>query len=268
MWTTLALLSTLNLTPAQTDLALTHVRSTHGLLGPQRPNDTLYPGDMLFVCFDIEGITADEDGKVRYSTTIEISASDGRVLFKQRPQNSETKVSLGGNRVSAYAYFSVGLDAPAGDYGFKILVKDLASGKEKSVSRTVKVLPKDFALVRAELSVDVDAQYPLIAFACGQGVWVHCSAVGFERDRAAKQPNVVFEIRVLDEDGKPILAKPTTNTVNKDVTEKQSGLPMAFPLSLNRPGKFTIELLARDQISGKKAKMSFPLSVHSASSER
>jgi hypothetical protein len=268
MWTTFALLSTLSVTPAQADLSLTHVRSTHGLMGPTRENDTLHPGDLLFVCFDIEGITADDDGKVRYSTAIEISNSAGKVLFKQQPQNAETKVSLGGARVPAYAYFSVGLDAPAGEYGFKVHVKDLASGKEQSLSRTVKVLPKDFALVRVAVSSDVDGQYPTVVLGCGQGVWVHCGAVGFERDRAGKQPNVVFEIRVLDEGGKPVSTKPTINTVNKDVTEKQSALAMGFPLSLNRPGKFTVELLASDQISGKKAKMSFPLSVQPAQQER
>jgi hypothetical protein len=263
MWTTLVLVSSLGFTAAQADLSLTHVRSTHGLLGPQRDSDTLNPGDMLFVCFDIEGITADEDGKVRYSTAIEISNAGGKVLFKQQPQSAETQVSLGGNRVAAYAYFSVGVDAPAGEYGFKIVVKDLASGKEKSVSRTVKVLPKDFALVRAAISSDVDGRYPSAVLGCGQGVWVHCSAVGFERDRNDKQPHVVFEIRVRDQDGKPVCHKPTTNVVNKDVSEKQSGLPMAFPLSLNRPGKFTVELLASDRISGKKAKISFPISVQS-----
>jgi hypothetical protein len=268
MWTTLALLSALGLTPSQADLSLTHVRATHGLLGPQRDNDTLNPGDMLFVCFDIEGITADEDGKVRYSTAIEISNSGGKVLFKQKPQNAEMKVSLGGNRVPAYAYFSVGLDTPAGDYGFKIHVKDLASGKETSASRTVKVLPQEFALVRAAVTSDVDAQYPAVSLGCGQGVWVHCSAVGFERNRADKQPNVVFEIRVLDQDGKPVCSKPTTNSVTKDVAEKQAALQMGFPLSLNRPGKFTVELLANDRISGKKAKMSFPITVQSPTQER
>jgi len=140
MWTSLALLSALSLTPSQADLSLTHVRSTHGMLGPQRENETLNPGDILFVCFDIEGITADEDGKVRYSTAIEISDSSGKLLFKQQPQNSETKGSLGGNRIPAYAYFSVGLDAPAGDYGFKVHGKDLVSGKEQIVSRTVRVM--------------------------------------------------------------------------------------------------------------------------------
>jgi hypothetical protein len=263
MWTSLALLTALSAPHAQTDLALTHVRLTHGLMGPQRENEALYPGDMLFVCFDIEGITTDAEGKVRYSTAIEISDSQGKVLFKQQPQNAETKVSLGGNRLPAFANFSVGLATPAGEYGFKIHVKDLSSGQAQSTSRNVKVLPKDFALVQAAVTSDVEARFPAVVLGCGQGVWVHCSAVGFERDRAGKQPNLVFEIRVLDEGGKAVCTKPTTNTINKDVTEKQAAVPMGFGLSLNRPGKFTVELLASDQISGKKAKMSFPISVQS-----
>src|SRR6185312_13147152 len=121
--------------------------------------------------------------------------------------------SLGGSRVPAYAHISVGLDAPTGDYTLKVIVKDLTSGKEQSVSRTAKVLPKDFALVRAAVSVDVDGQYPAVSLASGQGVWVQCSAVGFERD-SNKQPNVVFELRVLDEGGRAVFSKPLTNKVS------------------------------------------------------
>jgi hypothetical protein len=268
MWTTLALLSSLSLTPSQSDLSLTHVRATHGLMGPQRENESLYPGDILYVCFDIEGITADEDGKVRYSTTLEVSNANGKVLLKQQPQNQETKMSLGGNRVPAFAQISVGLQTPPGEYGYKIRVKDLASGKEQTLSGKAKVLEKDFALVRAGVTVDVDGQYPVMACACGQGVWVQCSAVDFKREGADKQPNLVFEIRILNEDGKAVFDKPTTNAVRKDVPEKQTLVPMAFPLVLNRPGKFTVELVGSDQISGKKAKVSFPLTVHSLVQER
>jgi hypothetical protein len=264
MWTTIALLATLGGTPAQTDLALTHVRSTHGLLGPERTNETLAPGDILFVCFDIEGVRVEDDGKVRYSMAIDVSDSTGKVLYKQNPKDTEVRTSLGGNSVPAYAKLTVGLDQPPGDYEIKVTVKDLASDKQQSLTRAFKVLPKDFALVRAMASVDTDAQYPAAIFACGQGVWVHCSAVGFGRGGANKQPNVTFEMRVLDDAGKPTLAKAVTNTVNKGIPDKESALPMAFPLSLNRAGKFTIELQATDQSSGKKAKLSFPITVQSA----
>ncbi len=264
MWTTIALLTALGVTPGQADLTLTHIRTTHGLLGPERDNETLSPGDNLFVCFDIEGVRVDDEGKVKYGMAIEVSDSAGKVLFKQQPKDMEAKTSLGGSIVPAFANIGVGLDQPAGDYQLKVTVKDLASGKEQSLTRNFKVLPKDFALVRATTSVDVDGPYPAAVFSSGQGVWVQCSAVGFVRDRTGKQPNVVFEMRVLDESGKPTLSKPTTNTVNKDIPDKLTGVPMAFPLILNRPGKFRVELQAIDQISGKKASTSFALTVQSA----
>ncbi|MGH7174151.1 MAG: hypothetical protein ACRELG_28110 [Gemmataceae bacterium] len=263
MWTTLALLSALSVTPGQNDLSLTHPRATLGLLGPPRSTKTISPGDILYLCFDIEGISVDEQGTVRYSTALEVSDASGKLLFKRAPEKAEAKMSLGGNRVPAYAQISVGLETPPGEYSCKITVKDLVSGKQTSLMRSAKVVAKDFALVRTAVSVDLDGEYPVIVFACGQGIWVHSSVVGFARDRVSKQPHVVFTLRALDERGKPIYDKPMTNAVKKDVPEKAPDVPMAFPLSLNRPGKFTVELVASDEISGKKAKISFPITVHS-----
>ncbi len=263
MWTTVALLTVLSATPAESGLSLTHVRSTHGLLGPQRRDDTLAPGDNLFVCFDIEGIRVDDEGKVRYSLAIEMSDAAGKLAFRQVPKAQEARVALGGNSVPAYAYLSIGLNTPPGDYRMKVIAKDLATGREQSFSRDLKVLPKDFALVRTTVSMDTEARFCDAAFSCGQGVWVHAHAVGFANG-GNKKPDVVFEMRVLDESGKPTLAKAVTGTLPKDLPDNQSGLPMAFPLTLNRPGKFTIELQATDRISGKKAKMSLPILVQSA----
>ena len=83
MWTTLALLSALSVTPGQNDLSLTHVRPTLGLLGPTRSTKTISPGDILYLSFDIEGISVDEQGMVRYSTALEVSDASGKMLFKR-----------------------------------------------------------------------------------------------------------------------------------------------------------------------------------------
>lgn len=263
MWTTFALLTVLSTAGADSGLSLTHVRATHGVLGPQRRNDTLAPGDNYFLCFDINGIRVDDQGKVRYSMAIESSDASGKVVFRRAPEEKEARASLGGDNVPAYAHLSVGLDTPAGDYKLKIVVKDLAAGREANLSRNIKVLPKDFALVRTTVTVDAEASYAAAVFASGQGVWVHCSAVGFGRG-SNKQPDVVFEMRVLDDAGKPTLPNAVTGTPPKDLPADLAGLPMSFPLTLNRAGKFTIELQATDRISGKKAKMSFPIVVQGA----
>ncbi len=261
IWITLALLAVTGTTPAQADLNLTNVRSTHGLLGPKRKDQPLAPGDLLVVRFDIEGITVDNDGKVKYSSALEVTDSNGKVFFKQAPVNSEQYLTLGGNRVPSYALLVVGLDTPTGDYRFKITVKDLASGKEQSLTRNLKVLPRDFALVRTTVALEPDSDYGAGVFVPGQRVWVRCSAVGFERDRVRMQPNVVFELRVLDESGNRTFPKPVTHTVNKDVPDDQRSLKTVFPLSLNQPGDFTFELSATDKVSGKKARTSLPLTV-------
>jgi hypothetical protein len=52
-----------------------------------------------------------------------------------------------------------------------------------------------------------------------------------------------------------------TSQVNKDVPDGAQQLPLQFLLSLNRPGKFVVELSATDQVTGKKAKLTFPLKV-------
>lgn len=263
MFTTIALLTFLGAAPGQSGLSLTHVRSTHGLLGPERRKDAVAPGDIYFLCFDIDGIRVDPEGKVRYGMSIELSDSSGKVVFRQLPKEQEARVSLGGASLPAHAQLDVGLDTPPGDYKLKLTIKDLASGQEKGLSRNLKVLPKDFALVRVVPTLDPEAHYTASVFVCGQGVWVQCSAVGFARG-SDKQPNVVFQMRVLDGSGNPTLAKPITESPPKDLPANISGLQMGFPLTLNRSGKFTIELQATDRISGKKASISFPIVVQGA----
>jgi hypothetical protein len=263
MWTTIALLTVLGAVPGASGLSLTHVRSTHGLLGPERQKESLAPGDNFFLSFDINGIRVDPEGKVRYSMAIELSDASGKVVFRQQAKEQEARASLGGASVPAYAHLSVGLDTPPGEYRMKVVVKDLATGQEQSLNRNIKVLPKDFALVRTTVTLDPEAHYPAAVFACGEGVWVQSSAVGFARGRD-KQSDVVFEMRVLDASGKPTLANAVTGTPPKNLPADLSALPMGFPLTLNRPGKFTVELQATDRISGKKATMSFPIVVQGA----
>ena len=57
------------------DLKLANVRSTYCILGPTRADDNLLPGDRYCLSFDIEGITVDETGKVRYSVAVDVARS-------------------------------------------------------------------------------------------------------------------------------------------------------------------------------------------------
>jgi hypothetical protein len=49
--------------------------------------------------------------------------------------------------------------------------------------------------------------------------------------------------------------------VDKDVPDKAPSIPLQFDIDLNRPAKFTIELVANDKVNGKETKITLPLPV-------
>src|SRR5262249_40950337 len=115
--------------------------------------------------------------------------------------------------------------------------------------------------VRFKASADADGDIPIPYPVEGQVLWASFAAVSFERDKKTRQPDLKAVLRILDEDGKPVLPKPMSGSVNKDVPEKARGVPMQFMLELNRAGKFTAVLTCTDKVSGEKFSRSFPLIV-------
>ncbi|HKI37614.1 MAG TPA: hypothetical protein VKA46_37505 [Gemmataceae bacterium] len=263
MLMTLPLLAALSMTPAQADgLALSDARVTYGILGPTRANTKFLPGDSLYLTFTINGIAADAEGKVLYSIGTEVTDAGGKSVFKSPVQNRDVINALGGNEMPAFAQVAVGQQQPAGDYVLKVTVTDLAAKKSQVLEQKFEVLKPDFGLVRLSASADPDGQVPSGLLTAGHSLWLSGAVVGFQRGAGAMQPNVTLELKVLDADGKPTVAKPFGGTISKDVPAKDLALPIQFHVALNRPGKFTLELKATDQLAGKTATQSFPITVH------
>ncbi len=259
IWTTLAVAATLGTAPS--DLTLGNVRLTHGVLGPVRSSNRLLPGDSLYVCFDIQGITIDDAGKVQYSTGIEVTDSRGKTIFKQDPRNLETIASLGGDLIPAFATVNVGRDQPPGKYTLKVSVADRAGGGKAGLTREFEVAPRDFGLVQLTTTSDAEGLLPVPAPGAGQGLWLHFGAVGFTRDKSTQQPKVNISLRVLDATGTSTLKQPSVGSINKDVPADAFLLPVRMTLLLNRPGQFTVEVTATDLVSGKQDTLTFPLAV-------
>lgn len=262
MGTAIALLVALSLPAAEAgELRLTNVRPTHCVLGPARTADKVLPGDSYVLSFDIEGIATDDAGKARYSVGIDVADAGGKVLFKQEPKEQDAQTSLGGGRLPAYAQLNVGLDAKPGPYTLQVTVTDLATKKSAQLTRKAEVLPKDFGMVRLTTSSDPDGRYPISVPGSGDWLFLQCGILGFERNGSSKQPDVSVSMRILDEEGKPTTAKPVSVRVDKDVPDAATAVPVRLLLSLNRPGKFTVELTAADRLSNKTSTLSFPLTV-------
>jgi hypothetical protein len=264
MLMTLPLMAALVATPGQAGgPTLNDARLTLGVLGPTRDGAKFLPGDTLFLTFTIDGITVDPNGKVLYSIGTEVTDGGGKSVFKQAAQDREAINALGGTQMPAFAQVSVGQMMPAGEYTLKVTVTDGATKKSQSLTQKFEVLKPDFGLVRLSTSADADGQVPAAVLCAGQGLWVHGAVVGFQRG-GDKQPNVTLELTVKDADGKPTLAKPFSGTINKDVPPNDLSLPIQYLVSLNRPGKFTVEIKTTDQMTNKSVTQSFPITVISA----
>ena len=106
-----------------------------------------------------------------------------------------------------------------------------------------------------------DAAWPVAALRMGKAGWINFAAVGFAWDKAKGQPHLTATLRVLDEDGKPALVKPSRGTIDQDVPDGTKAVPMQFELVLQKAGKFTIELEAVDDVTGEKTSLSLPINV-------
>jgi hypothetical protein len=240
------------------ELQLKNIQPIYGSAGPARAAAKILPGDSLFLAFDIAGLSV-KDGTAEYSLATEISAK-GKLQYRQPPKDNKASLPLGGTTLQGLAQFEIGLNTPPGEYEFKVTVTDLPTKKTHSFTRTFEVAPPAFGIVRLNPTLDPAGDASTTLLGVGQTLWINFSTVGFTRDKTTMQPNLTFELNVTDAAGKSF-AKPYTGSVTKDVPAMVPALPGQFPLPLNAPGKFTVEIKATDVLAGKSAKLSFPIQV-------
>jgi len=260
MFTTLALTAVLAAAPAQ-ELELKNVRTTYGVLGQKRTVDEYMPGDVLIIAFDIEGLKVKEDGRVQYAMGMELNRKGKpKPEFKRDPQDLEAINNLGGSTLPAFALSVIGQDTAPGDYTLKVTVKDKNTKAEKTLEKSFKVIAPKFGFVQVRLTNSAGEPAAPVGVP-GQRIYVHYALIGFELDKM-KLPNVTFEMEVLDEQGKPTLSKSFKGTIRDDLKGSPGLMPFRpTPLELNRPGKFTIVLKAKDNNKNKDNTAELPLNL-------
>lgn len=274
MFTSLALFAALSVTPGQgAGLTLSNARITYGELGSARPDHKLLPGDIFFLSFDIEGIKVSDTGRVKYGMAMEVIDATGKTIFKQMPVERDDFLPLGGTKLPARAFVSIGPDQPAGTYTCKVTVTD-NSAKDNPAGKTLEqkfeVLPRGFGIVQLYTAADAKGEIPApLVGVAGQALFVHFAVMEFARDPNTKQPSITIEMVVYDKDKQPTLPKPTVKNIPDEtdgkVDEKVVGVPMRFLVPLNREGGFLIQLKATDNVSKKTSTVYLPLRVFPAS---
>jgi len=256
MLTTLALLGTLALAPSQGELKFEKTRFTYGPLGQSRESDKFLPGDTVHVAGVVKGLKAKDDGMVIYKTSYEIfKKGEKKALQKADAQEYRQLNWLGGGDLPFLAHYPIPRDNQApGSYTMKVVFSD-ATGKATGT------LTKDFTVEKTKLGfINTYLVGPPVAVV-GDPRGLRYALVGFDLDKG-KQTDVTVSIRVLDDKGKPTLAKPLSSDIKKDGTS--FGGVMDFretPIETNRPGTYTIELTARCNVSKTDVKETLTLKV-------
>jgi hypothetical protein len=75
------------------------------------------------------------------------------------------------------------------------------------------------------------------------------------------QPHIKVVMRVLDDKGTVVKGAKMQGEANSDVPADTQAVPMQFALTLNRAGRFTLEVTATDVLAGTTATVRFPVRV-------
>lgn len=245
------------------DLELSNPRGTFGYLGPVRPKGTgMLPGEIIHFTFDIKNLKFDEYGQAYYSIAIEMRDEHDKLFYEQRPYNSVARNFFGGHSLPCSAHVEIPLDAKPGMLHWKITVKDRKTNQTAAVAGKGKILPADFGIVQVGLFSDGDRRDPVSAVGVvGDALYLHMWVVGFGREKTGKQPDVQVALRVIDDHGKSTMSQPLTAKISADIDPKERILPFQFPFTMNRAGRYTIELTAEDRTTGKNSRIIYPIRV-------
>lgn len=243
-------------------LEIVNPRGTYGHLGALRPKDTgVLPGDVAHVSFDIKNLKHDEAGKASYSVAVEVRDTKGGLFFKQEPHNAVAQNFFGGNTLPCAAHVEIPADAKPGTYTWTVTIRDRLADTSASITGKGEVLKSDFGLIRVGTYADSEGKVPVPPVGVvGSTLYVNFAAIGFGRDKK-KQPDLAVEMKIVDENGKATFTKPITGHVKSDIPEGLRIIPLQYGVTLNRAGRFTIELTARCELCGKSSTVSLPVRI-------
>jgi hypothetical protein len=236
-----------------------NARAIYGPFGATRPNLKILPGEIVIIEFDITNLPVDaKTGIVKYETNLKVFDPKGKQIINENDKKGVV-LGLGGNTVPERAHCLLGMDVKPGKYKLIVTVTADPGAKSSKLEQELEVLPPDFGFIHIVA--------PAMGFV-GQDLPVEFAVVGMGRD-AKGMPKIVVTSKVLDESGKPT-TDPMVNRIPDELpkgvkADQEKLFRLTSPILLNRPGTFTFEITAVDEISKKKTSFSYKFKVLDAS---
>jgi hypothetical protein len=238
-------------------LEVKNARPSYGPLGATRPDSKFLPGDVLFIHYDIEGLTPHaKTGKVGYFSELEFLDSKGKSISSKKSDTQSLLPDLGPKSVAGVMNAVMGEDQKPGKYTVKLKVTDVNSKKTTEFSYPFELLPKGFGAIRV-LS-------PAFGVPGGEGM-VQFVLVELPLDKKGN-PNIDITMTITEDGSKTPLSKKVISFPKElpdDVNlQKQNFVPVVIPISnLNRSGRFMINVDMEEKNQKRNIKLQFPLTV-------
>src|SRR5262245_24729300 len=229
-------------------------------LGAERKGDKVLPGDVLFATYDIVDLKTDpKTGKASFITIVELFDASAKTLFPPKEAPNEVAFHLGGARVPSDLHLQMGRNQKPGKYRLRLTVQDRLDNNPKtgikSHIHSFELLPPSFGIGAVVA--------PAFGFS-GLPYSTKLALFDLTLDAQSK-PNVEVVMQVLDDAGKPVSPPVISNYPNHlppgTDLQTENFVPIYYPIFLNRPGRFTIDILAKDNNGKKEARLTYPLTV-------
>lgn len=241
---------------------LSNVRSTYGLLGPERTDSKYLPGDVLFLSLDIGGLQPDKAGLFKYRVRMVVVDAEEKAIFEDAQDIPGVGTVMGG-KLRHTLQLATDREQKAGKYTVQVFITDMAVGPkaEAMAKYNYEVLPSALGLVRFHTSLDRFGQTPVPPVGVvGQMLTFHLTAIGFKHDRKANEGSIEVEFQLLDANDRPVNSKPLLSEFKALPTDTVY-VPLRFDLLLQRPGSFKVAFKVTDKVEKKTTTLSVPLQV-------
>jgi hypothetical protein len=229
-------------------LEVKNLRAAHGPMGATRHDSEFLPADMLFLTFDVAGLTASKDGELSYVSTMELIDPDGKVLYTKKGTKTE-RFGLGGSILTGQVHLILPR-VPPGRYVVRWAVEDRnAAGAEAAFEYPFTLRPPGLGTAS------------LIAPAFGfPGEYYSCAFDVNGLAEVAGNLNGDIAFRILDAAGKPVQVE-TRIPIPGLLVLGPGRVWVTQSFLANRPGSFTMHIMVTDNNAKRSVEVRYPFTI-------
>lgn len=242
-------------------LEITNVQPSHGMIGPARTSDDVYPLDEYVVRFQLNGVKPTPEGKTDCELAIRLVNQAGKAVVDTKA-TLQRVLSFGGDSLPTFAVLTFPANAPAGEYKLTVTVRDRVASESASLERKLTCKPTEFAILAPRFFHDTEGKQAAgTTGISGEALYYRFKVVGYDK---SKKVSLTMKAEVLDATGKSIDAKPLIINAETTDPDKLAGLIQANfngTLALHRVGEFKLKITVEDNVAKKTVTFETPVKV-------